>query len=131
MGSCEHSHINGDRLVAADVFDLTFLEHSQKRDLNFAWEVANLVQENRSTIRSFKTADPSLRCASKCTFFMSEEFRSNQRRRNRGAIHSDKSSPGTVRLLMNSSRHQFLPGSCFAQNQNSGIGRSDLPHLEK
>src|SRR5215468_2280263 len=123
--------LSRSRCVAADVFDLAFLEHSQERDLNLRGQVANFVQENRPTIRGFKTPNPSLYRPGKGAFFVSEEFRSNQRRRDCGAIHRNKSSRGTARLLVDRSGYQFLSSACFAQDQNCGIGRRDLPQLVK
>src|SRR5260370_16201367 len=55
-----HSHVNGDRLAAPDALEFSFLEHSQQSRLRLKRELADFVQENRSTICGFNAATASL-----------------------------------------------------------------------
>src|SRR6266478_3197121 len=57
--------------------------------------------------------------------------RSDERRRNRGAIHANKGLASTLRTLMYSARNQFLPGACFACNQHRRVGGSDFHDARK
>src|SRR6266849_1151244 len=57
---------------------------------------------------------------------MTKQFRGDERRRNRGAIYADKSMARTLGTLMDGTRNQFLPGTCFARDQHRGVGGSDL-----
>ena len=96
----EHSHIQYDGFGAADAFDLTFLEYSQECNLDLWRQIANFVQEDRSTISGFETPNTPLRGAGKRALFVSEEFRRNQRCRYCGAINRNKRPRGAARLPM-------------------------------
>jgi hypothetical protein len=62
----------------------------------------------------------------KCPLLVAKQFRSDERRRNRGAIYDNKRLASTLRTLMYRARNQFLPGTCFAPNQHRRVGRSDF-----
>src|ERR1700730_196051 len=66
-----------------------------------------------------------------CSFLVAKQFGGDQRRRNRGAIHGNKSLASTLRTLMYSARDQFLPGTCFARNQHRRVGGSDFHDARK
>ena len=66
------------------------LKHAEEFYLNVRRDFADLVQENRSTIGGFEPTSASLNRPGKGTFFVTEEFSSNQRRWNRRTINSDE-----------------------------------------
>src|SRR5262249_3508117 len=92
MRGGHHSYVNRDWFVAADALDFTLLQHAQKRNLYFGRQVADFVQEDCPVARRLKTPKAPLRRTSEGTFLVPEELRSNQRWRDRGAIHTDKCS---------------------------------------
>src|SRR4051794_21700336 len=90
MGCDQHSDINCDRLVAADAFDLTFLEHPQQLGLHGKRHVADFIEEESAAMRLLKLADVAIRSTSERPLFVAEEFGLDQFGRNSGAIQRDK-----------------------------------------
>ena len=78
IGGSEHPHINRDLLAAPDPLEFTFLEHSQESNLRLKRKVADLVQENRSTIGGFEATCAPLNRPGKGAFLVTEEFGRNQ-----------------------------------------------------
>src|SRR2546426_12810042 len=68
VGSCDHTHIGVDRLVAADSFELFLLEHSQECDLHVLCQLTNLVEKDRSAMCSFEASNSLLQSARKRAF---------------------------------------------------------------
>src|SRR5271170_5341339 len=92
-------------------------------------KVAYFVQEDSPAIGRLEATQTPLCRTSECSLLVAEEFGSDQRWRNGGAIYSNKCPLRTLRPLVNSSRDQLFSRAGFAQNQNSGIGRSHLCDL--
>src|SRR5260370_11483697 len=89
-------------------------------------KLADFIEKNRAGVRQLKTTLSALEGTGKCPLLVAKQFRGDQRRRNRGAIHANKSLGSTLRTLMYSARNQFLPGACFARNQHGRVGGSDF-----
>jgi len=62
------------------------LQDAEQRNLHIGGDVANFVEENRPAVGKLKTAKTPLSSSCECTFLMTEEFRRDQRLRNRRAI---------------------------------------------
>jgi hypothetical protein len=71
----EHAHIRGNSLRSAHPLEFPLLEHSQQCHLRIAWQFADLVQEEGSTVRAFEATQTSLQGAGKCSPLMPEELR--------------------------------------------------------
>src|SRR5688572_27205352 len=52
----DEPNVDADGLRSSNTFEFPFLEYSQERDLRLRQEFTNFVQENRSAIGQFKTA---------------------------------------------------------------------------
>src|SRR5260370_4158357 len=57
-------------------------------------------------------------------FLVAEKLGGDQRRRDRGAIHSNERAVGTVGSFMNGARYQFLACSALSGDENRGFRRS-------
>src|SRR6185503_13917118 len=66
VGCSNDAHVNATRRRIAEWRELALLDHSQQTNLRFGWNVANLVEKNRTAVGNFK--QPLLRrnCAGKC-----------------------------------------------------------------
>src|SRR6266851_5200296 len=91
----QYPDIHGNRLAAPDAFQFPLLEHAQQSNLCLHRELTDLVQEDRPAVSRFKTSQASLQCAGEGTLFMPKQFRRDQRRRNRRAIHPNERSRRT------------------------------------
>src|SRR4029077_16114192 len=74
-----HPYVNGNRLTAAHSFEFPFLKNSQQCDLRLWREVAYFIEKYRSTVGRFETPQPALSGSCKGTFFVTEQFGSNER----------------------------------------------------
>jgi hypothetical protein len=95
-------------LAAADALEFPFLQHSQESELSFARQVADLVQKNRTTVGQLEAAEAPLQCAGESAFLVSEQFRSDERLRDRRAIDANECPRRTIRPLVNRARDQLL-----------------------
>src|SRR5436853_2743273 len=89
-------------------------------------KLADFIEKNGAGVRQLEAALPALQSAGECPLLMAKQFRGDEGRRNRGAIHCNESLAGTLRTLMYGAGNQFLPGTCFAGNQHRRVGWSDF-----
>ena len=85
-----HAHIHRGRLVAADSLHFSLFQHAQQLGLHGQRHVADFVQKDRAALRLFKFADVPPGRAGERSFLVTEQFRLDQLRRNRGAIQRDE-----------------------------------------
>ena len=58
--SCgNHAHIHALGSRGSDPLEFSLLQHAQQLDLNFRQQIADLVQEDRSSIRQFEAPEPA------------------------------------------------------------------------
>src|SRR6202171_2611643 len=119
-------NIGGNDAATPHSFKLALLEHSKQCNLSFRGKLADFIEKNRARVRQLKTTLSALQGTGEGSFLVAKQFRGDERRRNRGAIHANKSLAGTLRTLMYGARNQFLPGTCFARNQHRRVGGSDF-----
>ena len=60
---------------------------------------------------------------------MAEQFTLQEARRDGRTVHFDKRPLPPAAAIMKGTGNEFLPGSCFALNEHSGIRRRDDLHL--
>ena len=118
IGGRKNSNVDRNGLVAAEAFDFAFLQDAQQGNLCFCRELADFIEENCSRIRCFESAETPLKRACERTFFVPEEFRRDERRRDRCAIHTDESAASPARLFVDCASDQLFACSCLAQNQD-------------
>src|SRR6266536_965953 len=122
----DNADISAQNFRAAHAFKLAFLQNAQQCDLRLHWQISYFVEKNRAAFRQFESTQPPLNCPSKCSFFVTKQLRHDERRRNRGAIHTDERTLRTLRPFVNGAGDQFLPCARFTHDQNGGICRGDL-----
>src|ERR1700747_1387760 len=130
MGGCQHSNVDGNRLVAPNALDFTFLQDSQQRNLNIRRQVTDFVYKNSPAICGFETAEAPLSCAGEGALLVTEKLGRNQRRWDCRAIHRDERPLGPCGSFVDAPRNKFLSGPGLAKDKNCRIGRrylSDLP----
>jgi len=72
------------------ISQLALLEHPQQSCLGVEWQVADFIQENRSTIGGLEAPEPPLDRAREGALLVAEEFGGQQGRRNRRAIYPNE-----------------------------------------
>src|SRR5258708_16454881 len=75
---------------------LALVEHSEQCNLSLRGKFADFIKKNRAGMRQFKAALVPLQSAGESPLLVAKQFRGDKRRRNRGAIHTDKSMGGTL-----------------------------------
>src|SRR5439155_5532883 len=108
---------------AADALELLFLERPQDLRLQRERQLADLVEKQRPPMRQLELAGLSRRGAGKGALLVSEEFRLQQRFRNRGAVNRHKGSVGAWAERVQRPREELLAGAAFALEQHRRIGR--------
>ncbi len=66
-----------------------------------------------------------LKRAGERAFFVAEQFRRDERRRDRCAVHANECAAPAIGLFVDGAGDQFLAGAGLAENQDSRIGRRD------
>src|SRR5580698_1861959 len=82
-------------------------------------------------VRAFEAPQTSLQGAGKRSLLMSEELREEKRRFNCPAVQTNKGTRRTTRPIVNGSCDQFFASPRLAEDQDSGIRRSDPQDLTK
>src|SRR5712692_1121617 len=129
MRSHEHAHIHGNWFVAANAFDLTFLEHAQQLGLHGQWHVADFIEENRAVFRLLELAEMTVRGSGERALLVAEELGLDQFRRNRSAVESDEWPRGAWAAVVQSACDQFLSGAGFSENADSSFTGRHALHL--
>ena len=114
VGRGNHADIDLDGGRAAQPFELPLLQHAEKLDLRRWVHVADLVQEQRPTIRQFKPSLSCAPCASKRPLFITKQLGPDQRVREGTAADGNKRLRGAKRVLVDGVRDQLLPGARLA-----------------
>src|SRR5260370_28928984 len=115
MGRCQNAYIDSNRLRAAESLEFTLLKDSKQSNLRFRGQVADLIEEQRSPVRGFETADSSFKGASERAFFMTEELRGYEFGWNCRTVYANERPRGSRGPLVDCSCDQFFAGSRFAE----------------
>src|SRR5580700_11359501 len=87
VGGRQHADVDGDGMRSSYAFEFALLQYTQKRDLGFRRDIADLVQKDGSAVCPFKATQMPLSRSSEGAFLVSKQFGSDQRRWNRGAVY--------------------------------------------
>jgi hypothetical protein len=126
MGRRDHPHVHFDGLRAAHALQGTLLKDPQHLRLGLARHVADLVQEDGSTVGGLESPRPPCVCTRERSLLVSEEFALHQLPADGGAIHRDEGPVLSGAVLVEGLRDQLLAGTAGAANQHRQIG---LRHL--
>ena len=116
---------------SAEPFDGAIFQHAQDFRLRHGIHVADFVQKDRAAVGLLESPLFLLHRAGKSAALVAEEFRFDQRFRQRRAIHGHVSFAGARRTRVNFLSQQILARSALAQNQHRGIrGRHAVGHFK-
>ena len=122
VGCSDHPHVDFDRGLTANAVKLTFGQHPQQPGLQCRRHIADFIEEQRATIRLFKSSYTSRRSTGKCSTFMPEQFGLKQFGRYCRCVQGDKGFAGTWTVLVQSPRDQLLASAGFTRNQHGHAG---------
>src|SRR4030095_5069545 len=86
-------------------------------------DVADLVEEERASMRQFEPADSLPNSARKCALLVPEQLAFKQSGGNGGTVHFYQGPLAARAEVVDGSGDQFLSGAGFTQNQNRRIRR--------
>src|SRR5439155_5746941 len=84
----EHAHVDLQRLVSADAFELARLQEAQELHLRRQRDLAHLVEEERAAVRLLEAAFAPADGAGERALLVSEELALDQRLRERRAVQT-------------------------------------------
>ena len=121
IGGRQNPHIDRNLLIGTNADDLPFLQDTQQLCLQIQRHIADLIQENDALICQFELADTAVGVRSgKRALHITEQFRFQQRFRNRRAVDGHEFSVFSVTGIPNSGSYHFLARTAFSRDQNRG-----------
>src|SRR5260370_35001973 len=131
VGCSDDSNVGLDRGVSADTRKLSLLQNPQNLALDGQRHVANLVEEQRSTIALLKSPNSLRRSAGKGSFFVSEELAFQQVFRDCSAIDCDERLDASIAVMMDRSSDELLARAAFTGDHHRRIAmRNSADHLK-
>src|SRR5512137_950624 len=89
VGGRDDADVHLDGVGAAQALELAFLQDAQQLGLHVERQLANLIEEDRRTVRYLETSDLSRECPGEGALLAAEEFAFHQGRGERGAVDFD------------------------------------------
>src|SRR6202047_1117714 len=117
-----YADIDLNGLRATDALAFALLQHPQECNLSVQRQLPDLVEENISSVRQFKSTEAALHRPGERALFVAKEFGRNQRWGKSCAVHAHEGALRTTRSLMDGARDQFLTSSTLSSNKNARIG---------
>src|SRR6185369_9760553 len=106
----KNSHVDLDRLSAADALDLLRFDRTQKLCLRLRAEIADFVEQQRAGVRELEPSETPLGGAGKCAALMPEHFTLDQVARNRRAVDAHERPLAPRALRVNRRGDELLSG---------------------
>src|SRR5206468_9403198 len=125
----DHARIDDDRTLAADAFELAFLQQPEELRLHGGGHVADLVEEERAAVRLLELPEMAGRCARERAFLVAEELRFNQLGRHCGAVYGDEGLVFSRAAMVNRPRHELLSRSRFPEDTDTRLAGRDAIDL--
>src|SRR5262249_27329654 len=124
-------HVDADRSVRPDRLELLLLEHPQELDLRLERKLADLVEEDRSTVGQLEASHPPFEGAGEGALHVAEELALDQAGRDGGAVHLHERPVAPGAPVVYGPGDQLLPGPGLSLDQHAGVGLRDLLDLTK
>src|SRR4029077_3203553 len=118
MCGADQAHIGVNRGSAAQTLKLSFLHDAKKLGLQLQREVADLVQEQRTSVSSPEPPNTAGDRPGVCTTLVPEQLAFKQTCRNGGAIYYHKGAIRSLAAVVNGLCNQFLASSCLPVDQH-------------
>ena len=137
VGGRDDAHVVALGLARAERNHLAGLEHAQELRLQRDGQVADLVEEQRASMRGCERTHAIARRAGERTAHVPEQVTLDQRVGRGAAVEHDEGTGRARRGLVKGARHQLLAGAALAQEQRRRgrarrpfEDREHLPHRE-
>src|SRR4029079_8180408 len=111
MCSSYDTHVDSNRLGAADSLHKTVLQYAEKPYLCIQRQFTDFIKEECALVGPFKPALPSFIGAGKGPTLMAKQLRVNQFARYRAAVDSHEWSAVSLAPIVNRPRYEFLASS--------------------
>src|SRR3954447_24663759 len=121
--SGNYPHIDASRLRTPESFELLFLNHAQELGLKLDRQLANFVQEKRTTMGGLKPTYSLCQGPSKGTSLMSKELALDQRGRDCRTVECYEPLLASGASVMNGSSDDLFPCTRLTANENRTIHR--------
>ena len=106
---------------ASETFELLLLDRTEELGLQFEWQIADFVEQQRAAVRRLKAPHSGCHRASKRTSLIPEHLALEQRSGNRRTVDRDKTVVPACARLMNGPRNKFLAGTRLALDKNRAV----------
>ena len=120
-----------DRSRSTDALEFPLLKNPQKSGLRFRRNLSDFIEEDGPSLGQFKPAQTPLQRPRKGSFLVTEQFRADESRRYRRAIHAHKSLSGASRFLVDRASDEFFSRPGFTGKEHRGVRRRDLGDARK
>ena len=114
----DEATVDGDRLDAADPFELLLLQCAEQLHLHADRNLRDLIQEQRATMRKLEAPGLARHRAGERASLVSEELAFEQVRRDGGTVDADERPVLAGVILMQSPGDQFFARPAFAGDQD-------------
>jgi hypothetical protein len=125
MGCGHDADVNLDCAAAAERLNFAILENLEQLGLEAQIHIADLVEQNGSTLRCLETALPVGGCAGVGSFGTAEQFTLSQFCGECRAIQLEKWAIGTQRKGTEAPCHHFFAHACLPAEQHWNIGHAN------
>src|SRR6266566_5236780 len=99
---------------ASETFELLLLDRTEELGLQFEWQIADFVEQQRAAVRRLKAPHSGCHRASKRTSLIPEHLALEQCGRNRRAVDRDKTMVPACARLMDGPCNEFLTSTRLA-----------------
>src|SRR5260370_39875877 len=111
----DDAHVQASGVAAADAANLAILLHSQELDLDGRRDLPDLVEQERSALRSFEQALVVAVGAGKGAFDMAEQLALKELFGQRPAVHGDERPRRSRGARVDEARDALLAGTALAR----------------
>src|SRR5215470_4761016 len=118
VGGSNHPHIDGDWRDTAHAFEFPLLEESQELGLELASKIADLVEEDGSSVGHFEPSSLAPVCAREGTLLMSEQLALQELARQPHRVDRDERLIPSLAPVVDGAREDLLSCPALAQKQD-------------
>src|SRR5262245_40681602 len=123
IGRGNYPDVDAARQLLANALELPFLKDAQELCLEIGWNVSDLVEKKRPTIREFESSDSVTNSPCERAPYMTKEFTLEQLSGKRGAIHLYQGMLRSRASGMYCARDELFTRSRLALNEYVRLGR--------
>ena len=127
----DEADVAPDLSVGPDAAERALLKDPEQLHLHRYRQIADLVQKERSAVRSLGASYAALARVGESALLVSEKLRLDERLRERRAVQHDERLVLPRRKPLNRPRDKLLARAARAADENGRLARRDLPYLTK